>query len=274
MKWFIQRVFGWGVPNDDFTKIIRTTPDDERLKKIPEAQKCPRLLFLKSGSFIQVDPKHEASIVRQLQIPECTSVEWDGNRLDKKLINIQLSLINDALPCDVRWIDSELKRLARESEKEERFRKLKSRYRYLFEGKNKDGIDFYVMANIDEDRLNTPVELIREVNIEIYLFAADSYDTSTDKYELSAHRVTYPDKDYIWIDDIHVIPFNQNKGCGTLLMKGIQQIAREWNIPIAGDLSPADQDRFDMLEHFYQKNGFQVRFNKERSSGKIYWSPS
>lgn len=262
----IKKIFGWDQPNM-FVELLGASPDDDRLKKIPYADQCPRLLFLKSESFLQVSSDDEYSIVAQLQNPRCEWVEWGPHQVHKKFIDINSSIKDECLLCDERWIEEELKKLEREAEKEKRFRKLKSKYRYLFQGENKFGTHFFVMADIDEDKLQEPVNLYREISVNVYLF---DYDMRPKKHKLYATRKTYADKDYIWIDDIQCA---RNQGYGSLLLRGIQQIAKEWSLPVAGYLSEADQDRFDVHEHFYQKHGFQVRFNQHRTSGKIWWDP-
>lgn len=75
-------------------------------------------------------------------------------------------------------------------------------------------------------------------------------------------------KTHIWIEDIFAI--DENCGNGTLLLELLFDKAKELKIDtIKGKLSPRDYDKFDKLEHFYKKNGFNVYFNQERTEGLI-----
>lgn len=74
--------------------------------------------------------------------------------------------------------------------------------------------------------------------------------------------------DYIWIDDFFAI--DENCGNGTLLLKCLFDKARELKINrIKGQLSRVDINKFDKLEYFYEKNGFEVSFNLEHTEGYI-----
>ena len=73
---------------------------------------------------------------------------------------------------------------------------------------------------------------------------------------------------YIWIDDIFAI--DENAGNGSKLLECLFTKAKEMNIEeIKGELATVDISKFDKLEHFYRKNGFDVSFNKDRTRGGI-----
>ena len=73
---------------------------------------------------------------------------------------------------------------------------------------------------------------------------------------------------YLYIDDFLAV--EENIGNGSILLKSLVRYARsqEYN-SIIGWLSPVDRDHFNKLEYFYEKNGFEVIFNEDRSEGNI-----
>lgn len=74
---------------------------------------------------------------------------------------------------------------------------------------------------------------------------------------------------HIWIEDIYAI--DENCGNGTLLLSCLFNKAKELGInEIRGELSTVDVKKFDKLEYFYKKNGFDVCFNSERTRGGIF----
>lgn len=73
---------------------------------------------------------------------------------------------------------------------------------------------------------------------------------------------------YIEILDNHAI--DENVGNGSILMKYLIKYAENNNISyVEGSLSPADKDHFDLLEHYYKKFEFEIKFNKKKTSGDI-----
>ncbi|PEF44619.1 hypothetical protein CON22_20770 [Bacillus cereus] len=72
----------------------------------------------------------------------------------------------------------------------------------------------------------------------------------------------------IYIFDVQMI--DDNIGNGSIAMKYLIEAAKEIGVSyIEGELSPVDIDHFDRLEHYYTKFGFKVKFNKDRTAGKI-----
>lgn len=62
----------------------------------------------------------------------------------------------------------------------------------------------------------------------------------------------------------------ENRGYGSQILKSILQIARHLSVgTVEGDLSSVDKDHFDKLEYFYNKQGFTVTFNHDRTVGGI-----
>lgn len=79
---------------------------------------------------------------------------------------------------------------------------------------------------------------------------------------------------YIHIDDITAIDYSV--GNGTILMtyflKMVERLKNNYSMNIVhinGCLSSFDKSRFDIIEDYYSKFGFDVTFNKDRSSGSI-----
>ena len=73
---------------------------------------------------------------------------------------------------------------------------------------------------------------------------------------------------YIWIDDI--LAEEEDCGNGSILLELLFEKARELKIDtIKGELSGVDSDRFDKLEYFYNKHGFNVMFGVGSSAGMI-----
>lgn len=73
---------------------------------------------------------------------------------------------------------------------------------------------------------------------------------------------------YIHIDDIFGV--DEDLGNGSILLSYVFKAAKMLGInEIRGELIPVDVEKFNKLEHFYEKNGFKVIFNESRSRGKI-----
>ncbi len=74
--------------------------------------------------------------------------------------------------------------------------------------------------------------------------------------------------DYIWIDDLFAI--DEDCGNGSLLLECLFEKAKELKIDtIKGELARVDNKKFDKLEYFYRKNGFDVFFNEDYTIGRI-----
>ncbi|MEA4847867.1 MAG: hypothetical protein VB106_11605 [Clostridiaceae bacterium] len=72
----------------------------------------------------------------------------------------------------------------------------------------------------------------------------------------------------IHIDDFFAI--NEDLGNGSILLKYFINRARLNKAEkIKGWISPVDKERFNKLEYFYKKNGFNVKFKEDRSEGWI-----
>ena len=73
---------------------------------------------------------------------------------------------------------------------------------------------------------------------------------------------------YVFIEDIRVQ--NINTGEGSIAMEYFLKTAKSLGfIKVVGELSPVDNNHFDRLEHFYNKFGFTVTFDENRTSGRI-----
>lgn len=112
---------------------------------------------------------------------------------------------------------------------------------------------------------------------EVYLIFESTYGNDLNFYfsgksckgVLECPRLLSTIKDtYIWIDDIFAI--DENAGNGSKLLECLFTKAKEMNIEeIKGELATIDISKFDKLEYFYRKNGFDVSFNKDRTRGGI-----
>lgn len=125
------------------------------------------------------------------------------------------------------------------------------------------------------------VKIVKNKLGNLYIVMEDFRDTLSGKdldFYLSGERcqgicscpriLATVKNDYIWIEDLFAI--DEDCGNGTLLLECLFAKAKELKIDtIKGELSPVDRKNFDKLEHFYKKNGFDVRFNQERTSGLI-----
>ncbi len=75
-------------------------------------------------------------------------------------------------------------------------------------------------------------------------------------------------KEHIWIDDILVE--DEEIGNGSILMNYFLSYCKTTSAEyISGELSPKDADHFDRSQHYYEKHGFEVTFNDDRTSGGI-----
>lgn len=79
----------------------------------------------------------------------------------------------------------------------------------------------------------------------------------------------YDGKPYIKIDDILVE--DNDAGNGSILMPYFIAYCKQFTdaMYISGELSTVDKGHFDRSEHFYEKHGFEVNLNENRSSGNI-----
>ena len=121
------------------------------------------------------------------------------------------------------------------------------------------------------------VKILKNKHNELYLVMESYRKNSLDFYFSGySHKgisgcpriLTKVVKTHIWIEDIFAI--DEDCGNGTLLLECLFNKAKELKIDtIKGELSPRDYDKFDKLEHFYKKNGFDVYFNQERTKGLI-----
>ena len=69
----------------------------------------------------------------------------------------------------------------------------------------------------------------------------------------------------LFINDIRIEDYRQqNKGCGTELLKAVKKITEINNFDrIIGDLSQTDMDHMDKLKYFYSKQDFGVTRYRE-----------
>ncbi|MGG0359202.1 MULTISPECIES: hypothetical protein [Bacillus cereus group] len=75
-------------------------------------------------------------------------------------------------------------------------------------------------------------------------------------------------KPHIYIQDIEMI--EEGFGNGTIAMEYLIKTAEKMNAShIKGELSNIDKSNFDKLECYYEKFGFEVEFNDDRTSGEI-----
>lgn len=83
-------------------------------------------------------------------------------------------------------------------------------------------------------------------------------------------RLVYDDNiKSLFIGDITSEP--KNMGYGSIAMKSVIYIAHTLNArEVYGNLAESDRHRFDQLEYFYSKHGFDVMFDNSRTSGKIH----
>jgi hypothetical protein len=103
------------------------------------------------------------------------------------------------------------------------------------------------------------------------------YNERTSIPEITAEIVRNSRSDgfsYIIIYDIQMI--DNCIGNGSIAMKYFLNIVKKLNSEydtqikyIFGELSHVDKGHFDRLEHYYNKFGYKVTFNEERTRGKV-----
>lgn len=126
-----------------------------------------------------------------------------------------------------------------------------------------------------------PIDIVKNRLGHIYLVMENTYGNKLDyllagkmhKGIMNCPRVLTEiieeaEHKYIHIDDIFGV--DEDLGNGSILLSYVFKAAERMEISeIRGGLVTGDVQKFDKLEHFYKKNGFDVIFNDARSSGKI-----
>lgn len=121
--------------------------------------------------------------------------------------------------------------------------------------KNRLGHIYLVMENTSGNKLD-------------YLLAGKTHKGLMNCPRVLTEIIEEGERKYIHIDDI--FGEDENLGNGSILLSYIFKAAEKLGISeIRGGLVPVDVEKFDKLEHFYKKNGFEVEFNESMSRGKI-----
>jgi len=136
----------------------------------------------------------------------------------------------------------------------------------------------YFNTSLEIFKFDRAVKILKNRNEELYIVIETYCNNSIDFYFSGYSHKGLCDcprlmatikGDYIWINGLFAI--DENCGNGTLLLSCLFNKAKELNISeIKGELSPVDVEKFDKLEHFYKKNGFDVHFYNNRTQGAIY----
>lgn len=105
----------------------------------------------------------------------------------------------------------------------------------------------------------------RQGKLDFYAFAPYSY-----RKEIGSIWTNSNDREQLSIQDILIDKEYRNKGVGSLLLKEIITEAEKRDFQkISGKMSLADTDNYDVLKHFYTKNGFNVMVNREEAKGSV-----
>lgn len=125
---------------------------------------------------------------------------------------------------------------------------------------------------IDTNKRNEEVLVVEEADrtsLTILLFGF-SYQGLTHLPRIMAtiRKDKLIDYNSVYIDDI--VNIDDNIDNGSILMKYFLKAVEKLHVDyIDGGLSSVDKGHFDRSEHFYKKFGFEVQFNKDRTSGHI-----
>lgn len=139
----------------------------------------------------------------------------------------------------------------------------------------------YFATSLDIFKFEKAVKIVKNTQGHLYMVMESIFDGINGKnltFYLSGEQhqgggncprimATVRD-DYIWIDDLFAI--DEDYGNGSLLLECLFEKAKELKIDtIKGELARVDNKKFDKLEYFYRKNGFDVFFNEDHTSGGI-----
>ncbi|PEI52379.1 hypothetical protein [Bacillus pseudomycoides] len=127
------------------------------------------------------------------------------------------------------------------------------------------------MIGIEKNKKNDEVfvfKVLSEPSLDIRLYETSNYSYQIPTLSATVYNNSHQKPDYIWICGIKSP--TEDIGNGSIAMKYLIKIAKKMNVShISGRLSPEDRERFDKLEHFYKKFGFEVKFNNDRTEGSI-----
>lgn len=85
---------------------------------------------------------------------------------------------------------------------------------------------------------------------------------------MSSIKNNEKDGKFVYIDDILVE--DNNVGNGSICMKHfLNEIKNDGYCLVKGELSSVDEAHFDRSIHFYEKFGFNIQLNENKSSGSI-----
>lgn len=102
--------------------------------------------------------------------------------------------------------------------------------------------------------------------VDVYLYSA-----IVDKPDVCSLFAVWQADDFMYIRDIQIAECDCDQGLGSIAMKYFLNYVRAHNANgVRGWLSWVDKDHFDRSERFYQKHGFEVKFNEDRTEGEIF----
>ena len=135
----------------------------------------------------------------------------------------------------------------------------------------KDALRYGHIVGMEYDEKGEPIFVARIVEMrQITIFISG-------KKKCSSYPKLYATLDRLE-PSIHIndILGDVNEKSGSILMKylfsfcdEISNILNKEIVEITGTISSVDRDHFDRIEHFYQKFGFDVKFNEDGTGGKI-----
>lgn len=125
---------------------------------------------------------------------------------------------------------------------------------------------------VDTNKRNEEVLVVEKSNGTLFtiLLFGPSYQgiTNLPRIMATVRKNEVFSYNYVHIDDL--INIDDNIGNGSILMKNFLKIVEKLHVDyIDGGLSSVDKGHFDRSEYFYEKFGFKVQFNAERTSGVI-----
>lgn len=124
------------------------------------------------------------------------------------------------------------------------------------------------IIGIDKNRIGEEFLVVREISgsVDIYLYNLSSERNHSHIYA----EYTVNENGEKGMHIIDCIALDENYGNGSLLLKWLKKQATLLDVKyITGALVPIDKNKFDKLEHFYEKNGFEVLFNDSHTEGRI-----
>lgn len=159
--------------------------------------------------------------------------------------------------------------LKNETSKEKKKIIYKERYKDVFEAIERDKVEVIAISKNKVDEWVIVTKWVTDTDVWIKLYSPTYLACNQHPRIMSSICCNYSKNEkYIKIDDI--LMEDNNIGNGTICMEYFIREIKSMNYSfIKGTLSSVDKDHFDRSIHYYEKFGFDVVLNDDKSCGNI-----